>query len=69
MIWSPQQDAALTSVANWLRARDRQIFRFAGYAGTGKTTLARHLAAGVDGEVAFAAYTGKAAHVMRQKGC
>jgi len=40
-----------------------------GYAGTGKTTLARHIADGVDGEVKFAAFTGKAALVMRNKGC
>jgi exodeoxyribonuclease-5 len=40
-----------------------------GYAGTGKTTLARHIAAGVDGKVLFAAFTGKAASVMRSKGC
>jgi exodeoxyribonuclease-5 len=35
----------------------------------GKTTLARQLAEDVDGEVAFAAYTGKAALVLRSKGC
>jgi ATP-dependent exoDNAse (exonuclease V) alpha subunit len=39
------------------------------YAGTGKTTLARHLAESVDGDVVYAAYTGKAACVMRAKGC
>ena len=45
-----------------------QVFRLFGYAGTGKTTLARHLAEDVDGEVAFAAFTGKAALVMRAQG-
>jgi exodeoxyribonuclease-5 len=69
MQWSPQQDAALKSVASWLRAGEPQVFRLFGYAGTGKTTLARHIAEEVDGGVAFAAYTGKAAHVMRGKGC
>jgi exodeoxyribonuclease-5 len=39
-----------------------------GYAGTGKTTLAKYLAEGV-GQVLFAAYTGKAASVMRRCGC
>ena len=34
-----------------------------------KTTLARHFAEGIDGAVQFAAFTGKAAKVMRQKGC
>jgi exodeoxyribonuclease-5 len=67
--WSPQQDAALKAVAEWLRRGDRPVFRLFGYAGTGKTTLATHLAEGVDGDVVFGAYTGKAALVMRSKGC
>jgi exodeoxyribonuclease-5 len=69
MTWSPQQDAALKAVAGWLRRGDRPVFRLFGYAGTGKTTLAKHIAEGVDGEVAFGAYTGKAALVLRTKGC
>lgn len=68
-IWSPQQDAALTLAARWLKDGSQQIFRLFGYAGTGKTTLARHLAEGVDGGVCFAAFTGKAALVMRSRGC
>ncbi|ADZ69394.1 ATP-dependent DNA helicase [Polymorphum gilvum] len=69
MLWSAQQDKALTEAAAWLKRGDRQVFRLFGYAGTGKTTLARHLAEGVDGDVCFGAFTGKAAHVLRQKGC
>ena len=45
------------------------MFRLFGYAGVGKTTLARHVAEGAQGETAFAAFTGKAALVMRAKGC
>lgn len=67
--WSPQQNVALKSAARWLKSRDRQVFRLFGYAGTGKTTLAQHLADGVDGLVCFAAFTGKAALVMRSRGC
>src|SRR5215475_887427 len=72
--FSPHQDAALKAVADWLKAkpgrRDTpQIFRLFGYAGTGKTTLARHVAGGLDGKVLYAAFTGKAAQVMRNKGC
>jgi exodeoxyribonuclease V len=72
--FSPHQDAALKAVADWLKAKPGragtpQVFRLFGYAGTGKTTLARHIADGVDGEVKFAAFTGKAALVMRNKGC
>ncbi len=69
MNWSPQQDAALRAVAQWLAHGESKIFRLFGYAGTGKTTLARHLASGLEGTVLFAAYTGKAAHVLRLKGC
>ncbi|EUB97230.1 hypothetical protein PMI07_000806 [Rhizobium sp. CF080] len=67
--WSPQQNEALSLAGAWLRMRYKPTFYLSGYAGTGKTTLAMHLAEHVDGRVAFAAYTGKAASVMRQKGC
>src|SRR3954451_23658553 len=72
--FTPHQDAALNTVANWLKdgpgtSGTPQLFRLFGYAGTGKTTLARHLAAHIDGEVKYAAFTGKAALVMRRKGC
>ncbi|PQA86128.1 ATP-dependent DNA helicase [Hyphococcus luteus] len=69
MKWSPQQDDALVAVERWRKAGESQVFRLFGFAGAGKTTLARHIAENAGGEVAFAAFTGKAAHVMRQKGC
>ncbi len=59
----------MTQVHNWFRKKDCPVFRLFGYAGTGKTTLAREFAEAVDGPVWFAAYTGKAALVMRQHGC
>ena len=70
-VFTPHQDAALTAASDWFKtARGRpSIFRLFGYAGTGKTTLAKHIAEGVDGKVLFAAFTGKAACVMRSKGC
>jgi len=68
-IWSPQQDEALQAVSAWLKDPSApQVFRLFGWAGTGKSTLARHLAEGVRG-VKYAAFTGKAALVMRKKGC
>jgi ATP-dependent exoDNAse (exonuclease V) alpha subunit len=73
MEFSPQQDQALKAIADWHKAarkrRGEPVFRLFGYAGTGKTTLARHIAEGIDGEVLFAAFTGKAAAVMRDRGC
>src|SRR5437660_10775638 len=72
--FTPHQDSALKAVAGWLKAKPGRsgtppVFRLFGYAGTGKTTLARHVAEGVKGDAVFAAFTGKAAHVMRGKGC
>lgn len=69
MTWTAQQDAALVAVSDWLATRSKPFFYLAGYAGTGKTTLAMHLAASVHGDVCFAAFTGKAASVMAKKGC
>lgn len=70
MKWSNQQADALTAVAKWVRDRRApQIFRLFGFAGTGKTTLARHIAADIDGNVVFGAFTGKASLVLKKKGC
>lgn len=68
VVWSPQQDKALVAVQKWFRAGDSRLFYLAGYAGTGKTTLAKEIAAGC-GNVLFGAFTGKAASVLRSKGC
>src|SRR5436190_5912218 len=64
------QQAALDQIDEWLGSPEhlqqrRQVFRLFGYAGTGKTTLARHVAEKHPGGV-FAAYTGKAALVLGQ---
>ncbi|MCJ8509364.1 ATP-dependent RecD-like DNA helicase [Rhizobium lemnae] len=68
MQFAPQQDEALKAVSKWLKEGHSQVFRLFGYAGTGKTTLAKHFAENVDGEVLFAAFTGKAAQVLRSRG-
>lgn len=68
MDWSPQQQAAIEAVQGWLADPAPQVFRLFGYAGSGKTTLAKHLAEGA-GRALFGAFTGKAALVLRQKGC
>ncbi len=70
MSFSPQQDSALKAVAAWQKdIRGRQVFRLFGYAGTGKTTLARTIAEETKGDTLFAAFTGKAASVLRARGC
>lgn len=78
MKWTKQQSKALKAVFAWF-AEDpkvrQQIFRLFGYAGTGKTTLAKEIAntisnqKGNGGRVLFAAYTGKAASRLLAKGC
>ena len=68
MQFAPQQDEALKAVSQWLKDGKTPVFRLFGYAGTGKTTLARYFAEHVDGDVLFAAFTGKAAQVLRSRG-
>lgn len=70
MSWSPQQESAIKAVNAWLRdPKGPQVFRLFGFAGTGKTTLAKAMAEGVKGDVLYACFTGKAALVLRKKGC
>lgn len=67
-----QQATALEQIAQWYRdPTGPQVFKLFGYAGTGKTTLAQHVVdmLGLRGDTLFAAYSGKAAHVLRRKGC
>ena len=70
MMWSSEQDAAIKAVGAWLADwRGPQVFRLFGYAGTGKTTLAKEVAAQSGLRVLFATFTGKASLVLRSKGC
>lgn len=69
MSWSPQQEGAIRAVKAWLAdTKGKQVFRLFGFAGTGKTTIAKALADDVD-IVKFACFTGKAALVLTGKGC
>jgi Mesyanzhinovviridae Dda-like helicase len=67
--FAPQQQEAMAKVFDWYRDSDQQVFRLFGYAGTGKTTLARHIVDSLGVYALFAAFTGKAAYVLRSKGC
>lgn len=74
-MWTDQQKDALKAVDKWIREYytsrkpNKQFFYLGGYAGVGKTTLAKHFAEGIDGDVYFGAFTGKASLVMRKNGC
>lgn len=71
---SPQQETGIEKVRLWYeqwKAGDekaRQYFYLAGYAGTGKSTIAKLFESFVKGQVMYATYTGKAALVLRRKG-
>jgi exodeoxyribonuclease-5 len=70
MEWTAQQSNALQRVQTWLNTPSApQIFRLFGYAGTGKTTLAKEIESMVRGRTMYMAYTGKASLVLRSKGC
>lgn len=76
---TPQQDRAVEAVRGWyfgcmteVSAEQpygpRKPFRLFGPAGTGKTTIVRHIEQALGVHAVFGAYTGKAAHVLRKKG-
>ena len=67
MNYTPQQGQALQAIQDWLTS-DRQVFKLFGYAGTGKTTLAREVEQ-MATTVLYTAFTGKAVMVLRDKGC
>lgn len=74
--WNRQQQAAFKEIFKWLKSDPttrNPIYRLFGYAGSGKTSMAKKVAVFAENEltgfVMFAAYTGKAASVLRSKGC
>ncbi|WP_285294488.1 ATP-dependent DNA helicase [Aureimonas altamirensis] len=67
---SNEQNLALRAIREWLSdPSGGKFFFLGGFAGTGKTTLARYIADEFVGSVGFAAPTNKAASVLRSKGC
>lgn len=75
-MWTDRQKDALKEVDKWYNdyrtssgRNKKQIYKLFGYAGTGKSTLAKHFGENIDGEICFAAFTGKASLVMRKAGC
>ena len=69
MEFSNKQLQAIEAIKQWYHYSSNQTFYLAGYAGSGKTTLAKYIAEELGGDVAYAAFTGKAASVLRSKGC
>lgn len=70
MEYSPQQSEAIKAIMAWHKEpSSQQVFRLFGFAGTGKTTLAKEVDASINGDVLYAAFTGKASLILRQKDC
>ena len=70
MEWSPQQADALLKIKKWANdSTAQQVLRVFGFAGTGKTTIAKEVAEAVEGDVLYMTFTGKASLVLRKKGC
>lgn len=71
---SAQQEAGIQKIRDWYGNSDDRpygadVFRLFGYAGTGKTTLAKEIPAALGlHDVRYGTFTGKAAHVLRSKG-
>ena len=70
LVLSADQQTVKNTVAAWLDS-DQQTLSFGGYAGTGKTTLIKHILEDpeflIDNPI-VCAFTGKAASVLRAKG-
>lgn len=63
------QQVGFDRAKKWWLDGNEQIFKIAGYAGTGKTYLSSMISTELaDNKIAFCAYTGKAALVMQQRG-
>lgn len=66
------QEKASELIQDWYKGSDEQTFILAGLAGTGKSTIISYVISelGINEElnVAYCAFTGKAAMVLRQKG-
>lgn len=69
MDFSGDQKLALEKCEAWVTGKTPKVFKLYGCAGTGKTTLAKHLAKLVGRRVYFTAFTGKAAEVLQRAGC
>lgn len=65
---SEDQDKAFKHILQWLKESKDQELSLGGYAGTGKTTLIKHLMGKTDKEVQVMSLTGKACSVLVKKG-
>src|SRR5262249_40696541 len=65
---SAEQQHALNRIDEFLDDKKRQVFRFSGFGGVGKSTLAARIPELWDGPTQFVAYAAKAAARLRELG-
>lgn len=65
------QTNAIEEAEKWHKLQNEQFFSIHGYAGSGKSTLVEYLIhkLGLEHNVAYVTFTGKASLVLNQKGC
>lgn len=65
-----EQSHAIDRITAWFKLPEPQTFHFGGYAGTGKTTVIKHLCSllGDSVYIIVSAFTGKACSVLQRKG-
>ena len=67
---TPKQARGKDAILRWFSDPcSQQTFYLAGLGGTGKSEAIAHVVNEIDGRVLFGAFTGRAASVMRRKGC
>lgn len=72
MNFNKQQEEALGKIEDWWKRKHKPYFYLAGYAGTGKTTLAKYIGETFlksTDQLYYGAFTGKAANRLSQLGC
>lgn len=66
--WTKDQQAAIAAIQDWLAGGAKEVFRFHGFAGTGKTYVISNLPKVLGVHTKFLAPSGKAARVLKRKG-
>lgn len=63
-----EQSRAIDVVSVWLKNGSSPVLKLFGVAGTGKSTIAKHIADALDGQTSYVAYTGRACDILRRHG-
>ena len=70
--FTPEQEAAITKAVTWMdnfEFQKQKVMRMIGPAGTGKTSIMKEIGRRTKRRLLYGAFAGKAAMVLRSKGC